>query len=68
MSTCIQREVMMATPKAIKLIVSETEPHAQASAHKLEVKLVDEHLKPAKPIGARLCGGTNTCLAVVETE
>ena len=58
----------MGNPKAIKLIVSETEPHAQAHAHKLEVNLVDEHLKPAKPIGARLCGGTNTCLAVVETE
>lgn len=58
----------MANPKAIKLIVSEKEPQVQAHAHKLDVNLVDEHLKPAKPIGARLCGGTSTCLAVVETE
>jgi hypothetical protein len=58
----------MANPKSIKLIVSESEPHAQTHAHKLKVELVDEHLKPAKAIGARLCGGTRTCLAVVETE
>jgi len=61
-------EVTMANPKAIKLIVSETEPKAVAHSHKVEVAVVDEHLKPAKPIGARLCGGTNTCLAIVETE
>jgi hypothetical protein len=58
----------MTDPKTIKLIVTETEPHSQAHQHKLKVELVDEHLKPAKPVGARLCGGTNTCLAVVETE
>lgn len=58
----------MEKPKQIKLIVSETEPHAQAHAHMLRIEVVDEHLKPAKPIGARLCGGTSTCLAVFETE
>jgi hypothetical protein len=58
----------MAKPKAIKLIVSEKEPQAHAQAHKTQVELVDEHLKPAKLIGARLCGGTSTCLAIVETE
>ena len=59
---------MTSTPKKIKLIVSESEPKAQAQAHKLSVELVDEHLKQAKPIGARLCGGTSTCLAIMETE
>jgi hypothetical protein len=38
----------MTNPKAIKLIVSETKPHAQAQPHELQVSLVDEHLKPAK--------------------
>jgi hypothetical protein len=57
----------MSNVKKIKLIVSEAKPHV-AGAQELQVSLVDEHLKPAKPIGARLCGGTSTCLAVVETE
>lgn len=58
----------MAKPKEIKLVVSETEPKALAHSHKVEVAVVDEHLKPTKPTGARLCGGTSTCVAIFETE
>jgi hypothetical protein len=37
---------------------------------KLEVasiKLADPSLKALRPVAARLCGGTSTCLALVET-
>ena len=34
----------------------------------VSVKLAGPTLKAAKPMAARLCGGTNTCLALVETE
>lgn len=34
----------------------------------VSVKLAGPTLKAAKPVAARLCGGTNTCLALVETE
>jgi hypothetical protein len=32
------------------------------------VTLVDADLKPAGPVAARLCGGTSTCLALIELE
>jgi len=57
----------MSSAKNVKLIVSEVKTHV-AGAQEIQISLVDEHLKPAKPIGARLCGGTSTCIAVVETE
>lgn len=57
----------MSDTKKIKLIVSETKTPV-AGAQELHVSLVDEHLKPAKAIGARLCGGTSTCLAMIDTE
>jgi hypothetical protein len=34
----------------------------------VSVKLAEPTLKSAKPVAARLCGGTSTCLALVETE
>jgi hypothetical protein len=34
----------------------------------VSIKLADPTLKAAKPIAARLCGGTNTCIALVETD
>lgn len=34
----------------------------------VSVRLADPTLKATKPIAARLCGGTNTCLALVETD
>ena len=58
----------MANTKSIKLVVSEKEPEAVSHGHKVHVDLVDEHLKTARPIAARLCGGTSTCIAVMETE
>ena len=61
-------EVIMANTKSIKLVVSEKEPEAVSHGHKVHVDLVDEHLKTARPIAARLCGGTSTCIAVMETE
>jgi hypothetical protein len=57
----------MSSVKNVKLIVSEAKAHV-AGAQEIQISLVDEHLKPAKPIGARLCGGTSTCIAVVETD
>jgi len=32
------------------------------------VTLVDPALKPAGPVASRLCGGTSTCLALIEIE
>jgi hypothetical protein len=34
----------------------------------VSVMLADPSLKPAKPIAARLCGGSGTCLALVEVD
>jgi hypothetical protein len=33
----------------------------------VEVSIVDEQLRPKK-VAARLCGGTTTCLALIEIE
>ncbi len=54
--------------KKIKLVISDHKAESHAGAQELHVTLVDEKLKPAKPIAARLCGGTTTCMAIVETE
>ena len=58
----------MANTKPLKLVVSEKEPETVSHGHKVHVDLVDEHLKTAKPVAARLCGGTSTCIAIMETE
>jgi hypothetical protein len=52
----------------LKLIVSDDVPKVAASTKKVEVTLVDSQLKQAKPIAARLCGGTSTCIALIETD
>lgn len=53
------------------LIVSETTEPAISMKPGLRfevqsVVVVDEQLKTSDKIAARLCGGTNTCLALVE--
>jgi hypothetical protein len=57
----------------MKLIISnDKQPKVSVKAgQKLEVvsvALADVNLKKPKKIGARLCGGTSTCLALVEIE
>lgn len=34
----------------------------------VSVRLADPAMKKAQPVAARLCGGTSTCLALIETE
>ena len=34
----------------------------------VSIAVSDSKLKPAAPIAARLCGGTTTCLALVEID
>lgn len=58
-------------PKKVKLIVTnEKQPKISIKpGMRLEViaiELADTELKKAKGIAARLCGGTSTCLALVE--
>lgn len=62
-----------ASPKQhLHLIVSdETKPSIQLKpGMKLQVvsvSLVDPALKRSRAVAARLCGGTNTCVALIET-
>lgn len=58
--------------RSLSLIVSdEKNPKvALKPGMKVEVvtvRLADEALKPAK-VGARLCGGSGTCLALIDVE
>ena len=61
-----------ATPGHIHLIESDdTEPTIKVKAGtRFEVRsvsIVDTHLNPSpNKVAARLCGGTNTCLALIE--
>jgi hypothetical protein len=34
----------------------------------VSVQVTDPTLKPAKAVGARLCGGTDSCVALIEVE
>lgn len=34
----------------------------------VSVALVTPSMSPAGPLGARLCGGTSTCLALISTQ
>ncbi len=59
--------------KAIKFIETEVENPSidlkPGMKFKVEViELVDSNLKPIKKGAARLCGGTSTCLALVDIE
>ena len=59
--------------RELRLIVSDSpKPAVQLEAGmKLEVvavSLVNPALKSARPIAARLCGGTSTCVALVRTS
>jgi len=65
----------MATPPTkqplVHLVASdETSPPLKLKpGMRFEVRastIVDTELKPAKGVAARLCGGTDTCLALVE--
>ena len=61
------------TPGKLTLIASdEKQPKIALKAgmklNVVSVKLADATLKKAKPIAARLCGGTNTCLALIEID
>jgi hypothetical protein len=58
-------------PKESHLIVSDqTEPAIKMKPGKRfevhSVVVVDEQLKASSKVAARLCGGTSTCLALVE--
>jgi hypothetical protein len=58
----------MSEIKKLKLIVSDVKPAGISKAHEVHVTLVDEHLRAAKPIASRLCGGTTTCMAIMDTD
>lgn len=57
----------------LKLIVSEEKnPEVKVNAgtkfQAIGVTLVNPQLRSAGPVAARLCGGTSTCLALVELQ
>ena len=60
------------SPKAknVKVVVSDEIPALTLKPGQrfevVSVSLVDPTLQKAKPIAARLCGGTSTCLALVD--
>jgi hypothetical protein len=58
-------------PQRIKLIVSDDEKPEirgkQEGGHEVvSVSLVEPNLEKSSRIGARLCGGTSTCVAIVD--
>lgn len=60
-----------ASKKKLKLIVSDDKkPSVKLDAGMrldvVSVSLVEPTLKPSRARAARLCGGTDTCLALVE--
>lgn len=60
-------------PARVKLMVSdEKRPKVQLKPgvkfHVTSVSLVDATLKRPSRLGARLCGGTSTCIALVDIE
>ncbi len=59
-----------AGPKIHLIETDDTEPALKLKpGMKFEVMattITDPELKPIKKIAARLCGGTNTCLALIE--
>lgn len=57
----------MATKK-LRLVVADEKPENVKHAETVEVTLVDKSLSTQKPMGARLCGGTSTCLALMHTD
>jgi hypothetical protein len=55
--------------KKIKLIVSDEKPKTGAAkTEEFHIVLVDENFSTGKTIAARLCGGTSTCVALMDTE
>lgn len=69
-ATSRARKVSAATGK-MKLIVSDDDKPAVVlkAGQKLQVtavSVVTPELKKGGPIAARLCGGTSTCLAIIE--
>jgi len=60
------------SPTHVRLIVSDEASPAISVQPGMKfdvvaVYLVDPNLGPVTPLAARLCGGTSTCLALVET-
>lgn len=57
-------------PKITMIVTDEKEPSVRVKpGQRLEIQTVavkSAELKPAKGVAARLCGGTSTCLALVE--
>jgi hypothetical protein len=62
----------MLSKKQLTLIVSDKKPSIQLKPGMrldvISVALVDPSLKKPQVKGSRLCGGTNTCLALVDVS
>ena len=61
----------MASSKKTKFIVSDKKNPEVAlkpgmKLHVTTVQLVGRDLRPLKKIGSRLCGGTSTCVALLD--
>jgi hypothetical protein len=73
MATAKQRKRQTGSAKEVRLIVSdEKKPAVKVrEGMRLEVvsvKLLDPTLKKSKATAARLCGGTTTCLALIDLD
>ena len=58
-------------PRGMKLIASDDEKPDITGKSKdgydvISVSVVEPNLQPSARVGARLCGGTSTCVAIVE--
>jgi len=60
------------SPSKVSLVVSDTKNPEVAlkSGQRLDVVAVNlvSTARPRRPLGARLCGGTSTCLALVDVS
>lgn len=66
----MEKKSKPARTKKIKVVVSDEAPTLTLKAGQrlevISVSLVDPTLQRPKPIAARLCGGTSTCLALID--
>ncbi|SIT56159.1 conserved hypothetical protein [Mesorhizobium prunaredense] len=70
MPTAKRTDAASTAPKIHLIQSDDTEPSLKLKpGMKFEVRattITDPELKPIKKVASRLCGGTNTCLALVE--
>ena len=69
----IKISIMATTSKKISLVVSDSKSPSVTlkpgqSLHVKTINLIDANFKSSKIGAARLCGGTSTCVAIIQID